>query len=70
MSDEEIIELWKKGWSIEKIAYNFPSIRFREGKELGWKIINRVETVMLNYQKNGGVKCQVKKKLKKQKIIY
>ncbi len=51
MSDEKIIELWKKGYSIEEIANNFPSIKFTEGKKPSWQMINRVETVILNYQK-------------------
>lgn len=33
MSDEEIIKLWKQGWTIREIAYNFPNIKFREGKD-------------------------------------
>ena len=52
MTDEEIIELWKKGWNIEKITNNFPSIKFRKGKKASWQMYNRVETVVLNFYKN------------------
>lgn len=54
MSDEKIIELWKQGWSIERIAKNFPSILTGHRKEPSWQMINRVETVILNYQKQEG----------------
>ena len=49
MSDEEIIKLWKQGWSVERIAHNFPSVVFG-GKEPSWQMYNRVETVILKYQ--------------------
>lgn len=57
MSDEKIIELWKKGWTIREIAYNFPSIISGHRKDPSWQMVNRVETVILNYQKNRGKKC-------------
>ena len=50
MSDEQIIDLWKKGWSIERIAHNFPSIRAGHRKEPSWQMVNRVETVILKFQ--------------------
>lgn len=49
MSDEDIIELWKKGWNIERIAHNFPSVKFGH-REPSWQMYNRVETVILKYQ--------------------
>ena len=49
MTDEEIIELWKQGWSVEKIANNFPSVKYG-GRSPSWQMINRVETVILKYQ--------------------
>lgn len=49
MTDEEIIKLWKKGWTVEMIANNFPSVVFG-GKKPSWQMINRVETVILEYQ--------------------
>lgn len=51
MSDEKIIELWKQGRSVERIARNFLSILAGHRKEPSWQMINRVETVILNYQK-------------------
>lgn len=53
MSDEEIIDLWKKGWSIEKIANNFPSIKYGTNKKASWQMYNRVEIVVLNFLKKG-----------------
>lgn len=50
MSDEDIIKLWKQGWSIERIARKFPS-RLNGKKAPSWQMINRVETVVLNWQK-------------------
>ena len=49
MSDEEIIKLWKQGWSVERITHNFPSVVFGR-KEPSWQMYNRVETVILKYQ--------------------
>ena len=49
MTDKDIIKLWKKGWSVEKIANNFPSVKCGQRKP-SWQMINRVETVILNYQ--------------------
>lgn len=65
MSDEDIIELWKKGWSVDRIAHNFPSIRFREDKEPSWQMYNRVETVILEYQNEYGRKRNMNEELKK-----
>lgn len=53
MSDEEIINLWKQGWSIEKIANNFPSVKFEKRKKASWQMYNRVETVVLKFLQNG-----------------
>jgi len=50
MSDEEIIKLWKQGWSVERIAHNFPSLIVGRRKEPSWQMYNRVETVILKYQ--------------------
>ena len=50
MSDEDIIKLWKQGWSIEKIASNFPSVMAGHRKQPSWQMLNRVETVILKYQ--------------------
>ena len=49
MTDEEIIKLWQQGWSIERIANNFPSVKYGERKP-SWQMINRVETVIIKYQ--------------------
>ena len=49
MSDEMIIDYWKKGYSVDKIAHLFPSVLWG-GKEPSWQMINRVETVILKYQ--------------------
>ena len=49
MTDEQIIEYWKKGWSVEKIVKNFPSVK-HGGREPSWQMMNRVETVILKYQ--------------------
>lgn len=65
MSDEEIIELWKQGWSVDRIAHNFPSLRFREDKEPSWQMYNRVETVILEYQNEYGRKRNMQEELKK-----
>ena len=51
MSDEDIIKLWRQGWTVERIAYNFPSIKAGHKKEPSWQMYNRVETVILNYQR-------------------
>ena len=53
MSDEEIIDLWKKGWNIKKIANNFPSIKYGTNKKASWQMYNKVETVVLNFLKKG-----------------
>lgn len=65
MSDEDIIELWKKGWSVDRIAHNFPSIRFREDKEPSWQMYNRVETTILEYQNEYRRKRNMNEELKK-----
>lgn len=49
MSDEDIISYYKKGYSIEQIAHFFPSVIF-ENKEPSLQMINRVETVVLEYK--------------------
>lgn len=64
MSDEDIVELWKKGWSVEKIAHNFPSIKFREDKEPSWQMYNRVEMVILKYQNEYGRKKKYERRTK------
>ena len=53
MSDEDIINFWKKGWSVEKIAKQFPSIKYRKGKTPSWQMLNRVERVILKFQQEG-----------------
>lgn len=50
MSDEMIIDYWRKGYSIKQIAHFFPSVIWN-GKEPSWQMINRVETVIENYNK-------------------
>lgn len=50
MSDEMIIDYWKKGYSVEQIAHFFPSVCF-EGRKPSWQMINRIETVIENYNK-------------------
>ena len=50
MNDEMIIDYYKKGYSIEKIAHLFPSVRFG-GRKPSWQMINRVETVILEYNR-------------------
>ena len=55
MSDEMIIDYYKKGYSIEQIAHFFPSVIF-QGKEPSWQMINRVETVIKEYQE--GKRCK------------
>ena len=52
MSDEDIINYWKKGWSVEKIVHNFPSVVYG-GKKPSWQMWNRVETVILKFQQEG-----------------
>lgn len=49
MTDEQIIEYWKKGYSAEQITHFFPSVLW-EGREPSWQMLNRVETVILKYQ--------------------
>lgn len=49
MTDEDIINYWKQGRSIEYIVHQFPSVRFG-GREPSWQMYNRVETVILQYQ--------------------
>lgn len=49
MTDEMIIDYWKEGYTVEQIARLFPSVIF-EGKEPSWQMINRVETVIMEYQ--------------------
>ena len=49
MSDEDIINYYKKGYSVEKITYKFPTIRFKKRKKPSWQMINRVERVIIKY---------------------
>lgn len=57
MSDEDIIRLWKQGWSVQKIAQNFHS-RLNGKKAPSLEQINRVETVILKWQK-GDIKDEI-----------
>lgn len=50
MSDEMIIDYWKKGYSVEQIVHFFPSVKYGR-KEPSWQMINRVETLILEYNK-------------------
>lgn len=50
MTDEEIINYWKKGYSIKQIVQYFPSVLWGN-REPSWQMYNRVETVILEYQK-------------------
>lgn len=51
MTDEDIIDYWKKGYSIERIVHLFPSVLWGH-REPSWQMYNRVETVILKYQGN------------------
>jgi hypothetical protein len=49
MTDEDIINYWKQGRSVDYIAHQFPSVKIG-GREPSWQMINRVETVILEFQ--------------------
>ena len=49
MSDDEIIKLWRQGYTIEQIVYKFPSSMLRKDEKAMWNLYNRVETLVFNY---------------------
>ena len=51
MSNEEIIELWRKGYSIEQIVNRFPSMICRIDKTGREALYHKVEVIIFNYQK-------------------
>ena len=51
MSDEEIINLWKQGWSIEKITNRIVKLENIKDEPDRKKKYNRVERVILNFYK-------------------
>ena len=53
MTDEEIIKLWKKGWSIERIANSFSNSQSKKTDTSSLEIFNKVETVVLNFLQKG-----------------
>lgn len=52
MSDEEIIDLWKHGLSIEKITNRIVKLENIKDEPDRKKRYNRVERVILNFYKN------------------
>ena len=51
MSEEEIINYWKEGFSVEQIIKKHPKGNLVSSKDKSdWPIRNRIETVILKYQ--------------------
>lgn len=53
MSDEEIIKLWKTGYTVKQIVEKHP---LKKKLKDDWIIWYRVERVIMNYYKKGGEK--------------
>ena len=54
MSEEEIINYWKEGFSVEQIIQKHPKRNIINSKDKSdWTVRNRIETVILKYQTKG-----------------
>lgn len=51
MTNEEIIKLWKQGYSIEQIVNKFPSMICRIDNKRRETLYHKVEVIIFNYQK-------------------
>ena len=52
MGEEEIINLWKQGYSVDQIVAKHPKKRMLDKEEVDdWCIRHRIETVILKFQK-------------------
>ena len=55
MTDEEILNLWKKGWNIGKIVNSIVKLKNIKDDESRRKEYNRVEKIVFKfYQEDGG----------------
>lgn len=68
MTDEDIINYWKQGKSIEYIVHQFPSVKIG-GREPSWQMFNRVETVILNFKEENKLcnYCEKEKRIEEYK---
>lgn len=52
MTDEEILNLWKKGWSIDKITDRIAKLKNIKDEELRRKEFNRIENIVFKFYKS------------------
>ena len=52
MSEEEILNLWKQGYSVDQIVKKHPKKKILDKKGMDdWIIRNRIEKVIMEFQK-------------------
>ena len=52
MTDEEILNLWKKGWNIEKIVNSIVKLKNIKDDESRRKEFNKVEKIVFKFYTN------------------
>lgn len=50
MSEKEIIDLWKQGYSVEQITNKSMTVKKGKDKKATYEIMHRIEKIIFKYQ--------------------